>query len=36
LLPQEQIPAAAASLVGTWADSGIIVGLGRLDCEPSQ
>jgi hypothetical protein len=28
LLPVEEIPAAAASLLGTWADSGIIVGLG--------
>jgi len=26
-LPQEEIPAAAAGLLGTWADSGIIVGL---------
>ena len=25
LLPQEEIPAAAASLLGAWADSGIIV-----------
>jgi hypothetical protein len=28
LLPEEEIPAAAASLLGTWADSGIIVGIG--------
>jgi hypothetical protein len=27
LLPQAEIPAAAASLLGAWADSGIIVGL---------
>ncbi|HEX3951860.1 MAG TPA: DNA-binding domain-containing protein [Steroidobacteraceae bacterium] len=27
LLPQEEIPPAAASLLGTWADSGIITGL---------
>ncbi len=27
LLRQEEIPAAAASLLGAWADSGIIVGL---------
>ena len=27
LLPQDEIPAAAAGLLGTWADSGIIVGL---------
>jgi hypothetical protein len=26
-LPQHEIPAAAAGLLGTWADSGIIVGL---------
>jgi hypothetical protein len=36
LLPQEEIPAAAASLLGTWADSGIIVAVGRSDCEASQ
>ena len=29
LLPEEQIPAAAAGLLGTWADSGIIVGLSQ-------
>jgi len=28
LLPHEEIPAAAAGLLGTWADSGIIVGVG--------
>ena len=28
LLPSEEIPAAAASLLGAWADSGIIVGIG--------
>jgi hypothetical protein len=27
-LPEEQIPLRAASLIGTWVDSGIIVGLG--------
>ena len=35
ILPQEEIPAAAASLLGTWADSGIIVGIGAL-AEASQ
>jgi hypothetical protein len=28
LLPEEEIPAAAAGLLGTWADSGILSGLG--------
>ncbi|MGO9934018.1 MAG: DUF2063 domain-containing protein [Steroidobacteraceae bacterium] len=28
LLPEEEIPPAAATLVGNWADSGIIVGTG--------
>ena len=28
LLPEDEIPAAAAGLLGTWADSGILVGLG--------
>jgi hypothetical protein len=28
LLPEEEIPAAAAALLGTWADSGLIVALG--------
>jgi hypothetical protein len=28
LLPQEEIPAAAASLLGAWADSGMIVKVG--------
>jgi hypothetical protein len=27
LLPDEEIPAAAAGLLGTWADSGILVGM---------
>jgi hypothetical protein len=27
VLPQDEIPAAAAGLLGTWADSGIITGL---------
>ncbi len=31
LLPQEEIPAAAASLLGTWADSGMIVKIGNSD-----
>ncbi|MDP9008688.1 MAG: DNA-binding domain-containing protein [Pseudomonadota bacterium] len=29
LLPQEEIPAAAAGLLATWADSGVIVGIGE-------
>src|ERR1700742_4618031 len=29
LLPGEEIPAAAASLLGTWADSGIITGISQ-------
>lgn len=29
VLPEEEIPAAAASLLGTWADSGIIVGISE-------
>ena len=36
LLPQEEIPAAAASLLGAWADSGIIIGLGSPDAAVSQ
>jgi len=28
LLPEQEIPAAAAGLLGTWADSGILIGLG--------
>jgi hypothetical protein len=36
LLPQEEIPAAAASLLGAWADSGIIVKVGSLGSEDSQ
>ena len=28
LMPEEDIPTAAASLLGAWADSGIIVGIG--------
>jgi hypothetical protein len=31
LLPQEEIPAAAASLLGAWADSGMIVEVGSSD-----
>jgi hypothetical protein len=29
LLPEAEIPAAAAGLLGTWADSGILVGIGQ-------
>ena len=29
LLPDEEIPAAAAALLGTWADSGILVGISE-------
>jgi hypothetical protein len=29
LLPVEEIPAAAAGLLGTWADSGILIGIGE-------
>jgi hypothetical protein len=29
LLPEEEIPAAAASLLGAWADSGIIIALSQ-------
>ena len=36
LLPQEEIPAAAASLLGAWADSGIIVKVGSSDSDASQ
>jgi hypothetical protein len=36
LLPQEEIPAAAASLLGTWADSGIIVKVGSSNGQASQ
>jgi hypothetical protein len=36
LLPPEEIPAAAASLLGAWADSGIIVKVASSACEPSQ
>jgi hypothetical protein len=36
LLPQEKIPAAAASLLGTWADSGIIVKVDSSGSEGSQ
>ena len=28
-MPPEEIPAAAASLLGTWADSGIITGISE-------
>jgi hypothetical protein len=36
LLPQEEIPAAAASLLGAWADSGMIVKVGSSDREASH
>jgi hypothetical protein len=29
LLREEEIPAAAAGLLGTWADSGILIGIGE-------
>jgi len=35
LLPHEEIPAAAASLLGSWAVSGIIVKVGSSDSEAS-
>jgi hypothetical protein len=31
LLPDDEIPAAAAGLLGTWADSGILVGIRAAD-----
>lgn len=34
LLPQEEIPAAAAGLLGAWADSGIIVKVGSSSRAP--
>jgi hypothetical protein len=36
VLPQEEIPAAAASLLSTWADSGIIVKVHSWEREHSQ
>jgi hypothetical protein len=36
LLPQEEIPAAAASLLGAWADSGMIVKVGSSGRAASQ
>ena len=36
LLPQNEIPAAAASVLGAWADSGIIIGLGSPGAAASQ
>lgn len=36
LLPQEEIPAAAASLLGAWADSGMIVKVGSSESAVSQ
>jgi hypothetical protein len=35
LLPPEEIPAAAAGLLGAWADSGIIVKVSSSDCDSS-
>lgn len=36
LLPEEEIPAAAASLLGAWADSGLIVKIGSSDSDASR
>jgi len=36
LLPPEEIPPAAASLLGTWSDSGMIVKIGSSGSESSQ
>ncbi|HEY6621726.1 MAG TPA: DNA-binding domain-containing protein [Steroidobacteraceae bacterium] len=36
LLPQEEIPAAAAGLLGAWADGGMITKVGSSDSDPSQ
>jgi hypothetical protein len=36
LLPQEEVPAAAASLLGAWADSGLIVKVGSSVGADSQ
>ena len=37
LLSEEEIPAAAAGLLGTWADSGILVGIGQSEAAtPSE
>jgi hypothetical protein len=36
LLPHEEIPAAAASLLGAWADSGIIIRVGSSEGAPLQ
>jgi hypothetical protein len=36
LLPQVEIPAAAASLLGSWADSGVIVKVGSSNSDASQ
>ncbi len=36
LLPDAEIPAAAAGLLGAWADSGIIVGIRNSAAETSQ
>jgi hypothetical protein len=35
LLPLEEIPAAAAGLLGSWADSGILIGIGAADAAGS-
>ena len=34
LLPVDEIPAAAATLLGNWADSGIIVAIGDSSENP--
>jgi hypothetical protein len=31
-VPEEQIPLRAATLLGSWADSGIIVEIARIRC----
>jgi len=36
LLPVEEIPAAAAGLLATWADSGILSGIGDAGPTPSE
>jgi hypothetical protein len=36
LLPVEEIPAAAAGLLATWADSGILCGIGDAGSTPSE
>jgi hypothetical protein len=36
LLPEDEIPAAAAGLLGTWADSGILIAIGDAGSTPSE